>query len=518
MNLYLKTCHILISAAISASLLFTSCSNLPFFGPHLYDPVITAGFEADYRPKESTNFFYIDSPQVCCSIRLSGAHADTVVQASWVYEKTESQEVINEVILADNNTQGHDGYLGFTLNAPAQGFSSGQYRLDLSVDDSRQMSIPFSIKRSASGPLPWINNFSAEPQQIVSRETSKLSWNVAEAGRVSIEPSPGAVSSEGSIDIAPAADTVYTLWAVNKQGNTSSQITIAVKQPVNNKADLVITDFWNSGNILSYHIQNIGNLTSCATESYLYKNDTLVSSDYVAPLAPGEQRGGSFSKYHFSPRFPSMSASLTAGDICYMRICANGDGSCPEADYTNNCLDHNFGPLLNVNLLQYSSSAQWQSSAASLSWPMYTGSEDGWAHISTAQIKSGLSYPNALLMEPPASSGSWIQGMLGVPVDNPKELLPFTIPHDCKFSANVGLTVDTPEAANVKFILGTSQGGAINYFPPVTVNSGGELANYSIDLSGLAGQKVLFILRVESGGPLPEGSAAWIEPVISQQR
>jgi hypothetical protein len=521
MNLYLKSGNILISAAISASLFFTSCSNLPFFGPRLNDPVIATGLEADYRPKDSTDFFYIDSPQVCCSIRLSGAHADTAVQANWVYEKSESQEELNRIIYTDNKTQGQDGYLGFKLNAPAQGFSSGQYRLDLSIVGGQQTSIPFFIKRDSSGSLPYINHFSAVPQQIVSGETSKLSWSVAETGRISIEPLPGTVDPEGSIDIAPTADTTYTLWAVNKRGSASNQISIAVKQPVNNKADLVVIDFWSSGNVLSYRIKNIGNLTSCATETYLYRDDTLESKSYVEPLAPGDEKAKAFLTYHFSPRFPSLlgssSNSATSG-ATNIRICANGDGSCPEADYTNNCYEHNFGPLMNINLVQYSGNAQWQSSAGSLSWPMYASGAEGWAQISTAQIKSSLSYPSALLMTPPNSTGSWIQGAFGVPMGSPAELRPFTVPHGCKFSANVGLTVDAPAAASVKFILGTSQGGVINYFPPLTVNSGGQLATYTVDLSGLAGQKVLVILRVESGGPLPEGSAAWIEPVISQQR
>ena len=241
----------------------------------------------------------------------------------------------------------------------------------------------------------------------------------------------------------------------------------------------------------------------------------LISNDYVEPIAPGEERGGSFSKYHFSPRFSSFSASLIDGDSCYMRVCANADRSCPEADYTNNCFEHNFGPLLNFDLLQFAANAQWQSSSDSTSWLMYTGSE---VKIGTAQVKSDLSYQNALLMRPPVSGSSWIQGTFGVPLGAPVELRPFTIPHDCKFNAYVGLTVDAPAAAQVRFILGTSQGGTTNYFPPVTVNSGGQFSAYTVDLSGLAGQKVLFILRVESDGPLPEGSAAWVEPVISQQR
>jgi hypothetical protein len=521
MNLYLNSRHLLISAAISTSLIFTSCSNFSFFGPHLYDPVIVTGSLSDYyRPGDSSNIIYIDSPRVDCMVRLSGAHTATTVQANWVYEKSESQEAIYKVIYADNKTQGQDGYLGFTLNAPSQGFNIGQYRLDLSIAGGQQISIPFFVKRDPSGPTPNINHFSSEPEQIVSGETSKLSWSVSDASKVSIEPSPGAVAPEGSMDITPTADTTYTLWAINRGGSTSNQISITVQQPVKDRADLVVTDFWSSGNVLSYRIKNIGNLTSCATETYLYRDDTLEAKSYVEPLSPGNEEAKAFLTYHFSPRFPSLlssSSNSASSGATNIRVCANGDGSCPETDYTNNCLEHNFGPLMNVNLLQYSANAQWQSSAGLLSWPMFASVEHGWAQISTAQIKSGLSYPNALLMTPPASSGSWIQGTFGVPIGSPAELRPFTVPHGCKFSANVGLTADAPEDSNVKFTFGTSQGGTVKYFPPVTVNSG-QLATYTVDLSGLAGQKVLFILRVESGSPLPQGSAVWIEPVLSQQR
>ena len=244
MNWSLNARYILLALATMTSLFITSCSNFTLFGPGLYDAALSTGLEADYRPKDSTNLFYIDSPQVCCSVRFSGSHENTTVLARWIFEENEAGGSASKVVFEDTKNQVKDGYLGFILNAPPQGFSAGQYRLDLFIDSRRQSSIPFSIKSDQSGPLPQISHFYSEQHQIIAGETSKLSWSVADAGRVSIAPSPGAVASEGGIDIAPTVDTTYTLWAVNKRGSSSSQISVAVVQPVKEKADLVITDFW----------------------------------------------------------------------------------------------------------------------------------------------------------------------------------------------------------------------------------------------------------------------------------
>jgi len=45
-----------------------------------------------------------------------------------------------------------------------------------------------------------------------------------------------------------------------------------------------------------------------------------------------------------------------------------------------------------------------------------------------------------------------------------------------------------------------------------------KMANYTVDLGKLAGQKIEFIFRVESDGPWRQGSAAWIEPALIQDR
>jgi hypothetical protein len=67
-------------------------------------------------------------------------------------------------------------------------------------------------------------------------------------------------------------------------------------------------------------------------------------------------------------------------------------------------------------------------------------------------------------------------------------------------------------------MVGTMQGGEITYFTPVTIDSVNKIEAYEVDLGKLAGKKVNFVFRVESGGAWQQGSAAWIEPVLTQER
>jgi hypothetical protein len=133
-------------------------------------------------------------------------------------------------------------------------------------------------------------------------------------------------------------------------------------------------------------------------------------------------------------------------------------------------------------------------------------------------MDNGESDPNSLIMTLPLSANSWMQARLGLPQGNPVVLQPFTIPHKCKLSAEVGLTLDAPDAATVKFIIGTAQGSDITYYPPVIINTIGKPEIYEVDLSKLAGKQVQFVFRVESGEPLQQGSAVWIDPTLTQEK
>jgi hypothetical protein len=116
-------------------------------------------------------------------------------------------------------------------------------------------------------------------------------------------------------------------------------LTVSVAPLIKYNADLQLVEFWSSGNVLSYRVKNSGDLASCPTTTYLYKNGLLESKDYVAPLLPGEERAEALQQYHFSPRFPlgtGPGGVEAASDAVNIRICVNGDAACVESDLTNN--------------------------------------------------------------------------------------------------------------------------------------------------------------------------------------
>lgn len=520
MTLHIRLYWSISSLALASLLASTACSGLFNPQPVISEITLTSGFVSDYRPADSTSTFYVDSPQVCCSARVSGAVPGTKVKATWTFIKGGMSHEAKPVISEGTAACEKECYIGFKLPAPDDGFINGDYRIDLYVGGIAKASGAFTIMKDPSVPIPQINSFTADPPRITAGQAALLKWKVTGATRVDIQPAPGTTASEGSQLVNPAVDATYKLYAINRGGCSSSALTLSVAPLIKEKADLQLIEFWSSGNVLFYRVKNIGDLASCPSTTYLYKNDLLESKDYVAPLLPGEERAEALQQYHFSPRFvlgAGSGGSEATTDAVNIRICVNAEATCIESDATNNCLEHNFGPLLHINLLRYTYNARWQSENTTLKWPILKDSKAGLASISTAQLGNGESYPEALLVSPPPEGG-WIQGTFGLSRGTPPALEPFYIPHKCKLTYKLGLTGDTRAPAGVKFMVGTMQGGEITYFTPVTIDSVNKIEAYEVDLGKLAGKKVNFVFRVESGGPWQQGSAAWIEPVLTQER
>ena len=520
MKLHIRLYGTISSFALASLLASTACSGLFNPQPSISEVTLTTGFVSDYRPADTTVTFYIDNPQICCSARVSGAVPGTKVKASWTFIQGGMSREAEPVISEETAACEEDCYVGFKLPAPDDGFINGDYRVDLSVGSITKSSGAFTIMKDPSVPIPQIISFTADPPRITAGQATLLKWKVTGATRVDIQPAPGTAAAEGSQAVNPAVDTTYKLYAVNRGGCSYSALTVSVAPLIKEKADLQLIEFWSSGNVLSYRVKNNGNLASCPSMTYLYKNDLLESKDYVAPLLPGEERAEALQQYHFSPRFNATSGSggsEATTDAVNIRICVNADAACIESDETNNCLEHNFGKLLNINLVHYAYNARWQSENITLKWPILKDSNAGLACISTAQLGNGETYPEALLVSPPPGGG-WIQGTFGLIQGTPPALEPFYIPHKCKLTCKMGLTRDTLVPGGVRFMVGLLQGSEITYFPPVTIDSANKIEAYEVDLGKLAGTKVKFVFRVESGGPWQQGSAAWIEPVLIQER
>ena len=89
-----------------------------------------------------------------------------------------------------------------------------------------------TVRKSATilvkGKLPDINNFSINPDSIYAGQTATLTWNVADAMSVSIEPGIGPVSPGGTKSISPGTTTQYVLTASNRAGNSTAAATLNV--------------------------------------------------------------------------------------------------------------------------------------------------------------------------------------------------------------------------------------------------------------------------------------------------
>ena len=65
---------------------------------------------------------------------------------------------------------------------------------------------------------PTCHSFATTHPRIMQGQSSILSWQVARADRIRIEPGIGSVSALGSVTVKPSKTTTYTLIAANKVG------------------------------------------------------------------------------------------------------------------------------------------------------------------------------------------------------------------------------------------------------------------------------------------------------------
>jgi hypothetical protein len=518
MNLHFNFLTSLLSTAI-IYIILSSFNILQLLQPLLLQPSFVelstgTSLTADNQTKDKTDTFFVDSPGISFSAQLSGIRPGTAIKAQCLYIRGDMAKHEKPLIHDETTIRDSDGYIGFALPAPPNGFIAGEYKIAIYVNDTEQAVKSFFIRKDTTVALPVINSFTSAPSQMIAGQHVMLNWKVTGASRVRIDPNIGDVDSEASINLNPSIDTTYTLRAFNRHGSSASTQIVKVIQPVKIKPDLIITEFWSSGNVISYRIKNIGEGVSCDCETSLYKNDLKEATDYVASLAPGKERTEAFLSYHFSPRFPSIAGGSKISDVdvdCInIRLCADGENTCSESNEINNCLDYNYGLLASLNFNSLAAAARWQCNEGTLKWPLFRNGSEGWASVNIST--------NTLFMNPSAVNNGWIEGIFGMPSDIPPNFRPFLVPHKAKFTSRVQLTNDVPPNATAKFIFGFIKDNDITYFEPLVIKAGGKAEDYVVDLGKLAGQQLKFVFRVESNDPLQPGSAAWIEPSIIQER
>lgn len=90
---------------------------------------------------------------------------------------------------------------------------------------------------------PVINEFTANPSNIILSENSTLTWSVSGARNVTIAPGVGQVPSSGYHLVVPAATTTYTLTATNSFGTKTSTVTVSTSTISDGTAPPVISAF-----------------------------------------------------------------------------------------------------------------------------------------------------------------------------------------------------------------------------------------------------------------------------------
>ena len=76
---------------------------------------------------------------------------------------------------------------------------------------------------------PTINLFTAEPATITAGQSVILTWNVAGARTITIQPTINDVGPMGTLLVSPSQSTVYTLIASNEGGSVTSYVGITLQ-------------------------------------------------------------------------------------------------------------------------------------------------------------------------------------------------------------------------------------------------------------------------------------------------
>jgi len=384
-----------------------------------------------------------------------------------------------------------------------------------------------TVTPTESAAKPVINSFNASPTSITQGESTELSWDVSGATTIAIEPAIGTSGASGSLQLTPGASVTYTLTATNQAGSATSSVSVAVAPVVAGKADLVISDIWLTGSAVYYHIANRGNAESEPSQTYLYigsvdesKQTTTwlkQTNDWVEPLAPGEEKITFFPNFDWklqsgtNPSAPGVSS--TGEFVGYdIRACADAENANAEKAEDNNCMTESWKEF-SYDFLKNAHLATWKSSASSidLRWPMVTEDAKG------AVVRDNFS--QFMTICPQRVSDGWILGRYGEVYGKYGEthMRAFTVPQKVKFTAKLSFAPGVTSSDGVRFALGyIDEMGGIVFFPSMDVNSDGQVHDYVVDLTDMAGKKTEFLLKVEAKGS-PDGDCVRLwGPMIVQ--
>ena len=280
----------LIPAASLLLLVFlAACSTQP-------TAVFTTQVDSDGRPLNSATLFTVDTPRIICSVSTAGLPVTGELSAKWLYNSGGQWKTIKEESLAVAGGT----HLVFPADAPDTGWVAGDYNVNLLLNGKSVSSAGFSVQAAAGVPLPDISNFSAVPGTITAGQSLTLSWNVKDASGIGIRPDIGSVPAGGSRLVSPAADTTYTLTALNSGGPSSKSISVTVLPFETRRASIAVINLFREAPMVYYTVQNTGDAVSLPSSAELYVGNNVAATAYIPPMAPGETRTLVFGTFSWS--------------------------------------------------------------------------------------------------------------------------------------------------------------------------------------------------------------------------
>ncbi|MDD5398971.1 MAG: CARDB domain-containing protein [Dehalococcoidia bacterium] len=277
--------------------------------------------------------FNADTPTIYLSARINNAPEDTLVTAAWLFFKDSNNQELNRPLYNDSITVKGTRYFSFGHRSPSgASWEPGQYVIKISVNGREYANARFKIKvpQKADIPAPTITFFKAEPEAITWGQAVVLSWSTTAATKVDLS-AVGNVQAVGNKIVIPAVSQEYVLTATNSVGTTTKKVYVEVTSFNSDKPELVIVDFWASGDKAYYKIRNVGGTEAKESLTGLYVNGLAADQSRVEILASGQERVYAFPTLKWS-------YGTQRGYKIPVRVCADDYNRISEYDEINNCL------------------------------------------------------------------------------------------------------------------------------------------------------------------------------------
>ena len=286
------------------------------------------------QPLAVASTFLASTPTVYVTAKISNAPENTSITAKWFYAQNEAGQNISQPLAEETKPARGTQYVAFSRQAVTGTWGSGQYSVSLWLNGKETATAEFTVRplQQANVPAPTISYFRAIPESIMAGQAVTLSWSVSDATQVSVSPI-GTVSPTGSYIVTPANSAEYSLTASNSAGSTVMKAGVRVTSYVNDKPDLVITDFKVDGAKASFKVKNSGGVNTVKpTVTYLYIDGNLRASALTDILPAGQERWQEFPNYDWG-----YGAQRTFKVL--LRVCADAQDVVGEYDEQNNCLN-----------------------------------------------------------------------------------------------------------------------------------------------------------------------------------